>query len=227
MNSNSNSDNTWTTVSSTRGFRGWTEPPKTNSTFGSTSRNSNMPAAFSKGRGAPTDEESARREAIRQANAEAGLAAEARERRAKKEREEAERKQYEDFTAFISESTNGSNKDKNNNKPTLDFSGTVRAMKAREEEEALRAATEAANRRRTTNFAPLGLPTSGPRMRRRYEDESESDEEDQVADNNSIYSEDSEDEGDGEINMETEETSHQTDSNSYPETRRRGDKGIW
>jgi len=217
MNSNTNSDNAWTTVS--RGFRGWTETPKTNSSF---TRNSNMPAAFSKGRGAPTDEESARREAIRQANAEAGGAAEVRERRAKKEREDAERKQYDDFTAFISESTNTNT---NKNKSVLDFSGTVRAMKAREEEEALRAATEAASRRRTTNFAPLGLAASGPRMRRRYEDES--DEEDHAADNISIYSEDSDDECDGICDAEDEETAPQDNGHSFTDTRRRGDKGIW
>jgi hypothetical protein len=217
MNSNTNSDNTWTTVR-----RGWTETPKTNSSF---TRTSNMPAAFSKGRGAPTDEESARREAIRQANAEAGGAAEVRERRAKKEREDAERKQYDDFTAFISESTNTNT---NKNKSVLDFSGTVRAMKAREEEEALRAATEAASRRRTTNFAPLGLAASGPRMRRRYEDE-ESDEEDHAADNNSIYSEDSDDDFEGLCDAEDKDTATapQDNSDSFANTRRRGDKGIW
>ena len=206
------SDNAWTTVR-----RGWTETPKTNSSFG---RNSNMPAAFSKGRSAPTDEESARREAIRQANAEAEAARLASERRAKKEREDAERKQYEDFTAFISESTNANT---NKTKSTLDFSSTVKAMKAREEEEAVRAAAEAASRRRTTNFVPLGLATSGPRMRRRYEDESDSDD----ADNNSIYSEDSDNECDGVCDAEAEEAAPQDNSDSFVNTRRRGDKGIW
>lgn len=212
MNTN-NSDNTWTTVR-----RGWTEPPKTNSSFSSSSRNSNMPSAFSKGRGAPTDEESARREAIRQANADAEALRIAREKRIKKEREDAERKQYEDFTAFISESSTGTSKPKS----TLDFSGTVKAMKAREEEAALRAATEAASRRSITNFAPLGLAASGPRMRRRYEDESESEieEEHNEADNNSIYSEDS----DGDCDNETEEIVTQDND---PNPRRRGDKGIW
>jgi hypothetical protein len=210
MNTANNNNNTWTTV--TRSFRGWSEETTT----------SHMPSAFSKDRGAPGNEEYNRRESIRQANTEAEATHIAREKRAKKEQEEAERKKYSDFTAFISETSDASS----NRKSVLNFSGTVKAMKAREEEAVLRAATEAVEQRTTTNFTPLGLSSSGLRMRRRYEDEEEDDLNIDNTDNKSIYSEDSDYECDGVYNTETE-TATQDNSDSFADTRRRGDKGIW